>query len=431
MNTLRAHCALVGTCGPESDGQYFSVSSNAATGTSTPTTERRPWFQCTGGTVDRRIVMHPLATYIQPYAWGSPTLLPEILGVTATGGPMAELWVGAHPSLPSRMRAADASGDDMVGLDTVIAADPHRWLGSAVVARFGPRLPFLLKVLAVDAPLSLQAHPNRAQARAGFLRERTLKLSSAESSYTDDNHKPELIVALTPMEALYGFRPIADLQALRTTLGSARFDRVLGDVASAEDLRAAVGGLLRLSAADARELVDELRERAHRLQDQPRLSHWLTELAARYPHDPGVAVSLLLNHVHLEPGEALFVPAGVLHAYLTGVGVEVLAASDNVMRGGLTPKRVDVDGLLDIIDTTPALPTTTTLHDAPTCPDFRLHRLGPVPLRTSGPGLVLCLAGEVGGSKPTLQQGEAAFWGADEQVALVSEGTAFAVTLGP
>ena len=254
--------------------------------------------------------MRAIRGVVQHYAWGHHTFIPRLLGLDADGRPWAEWWLGTHPNGPSTL-------------------DDGRLLSDVA-----GELPYLLKVLAVAEPLSLQAHPSAALARDGFRR----------GVYPDPNPKPELLCALTPFEALCGIRPIDRTLEILDSLGPAAADLAacLGDDGPA----AAIAGLLRRSLP-AEPIVDACRAGGSAAADLVR------GLAERYPGDPSVVVTLLLNHVVLQPGEAIHLAAGNLHAYLHGCGVELMGGSDNVVRGGLTVKPVDVDELLRVLDPTP------------------------------------------------------------------------------
>jgi mannose-6-phosphate isomerase len=294
---------------------------------------------------------------VQGYAWGHPSALWDLLGVQPSG-PAAELWMGAHPSAPSRL-----VGRDTTLLDAV-AADPVAALGPDGAQAFDGRLPFLFKVLAAGEALSLQAHPDRARARAGFRREDQagIALDDPRRIYRDESHKPELICAVTPFEARCGFREpaatVAFLEHLDHPGLRPLLDRLSAPGRASALLGDTLGWLLTLPADAAGSLVADLEAAASAATDGPpgpladeRAS--VRRLAARYPADPGVVAAVLLNHVRLEPGEALFLGAGNLHCYLAGVGVELMANSDNVVRGGLTSKHVDVDELLAVVDASP------------------------------------------------------------------------------
>ncbi len=299
--------------------------------------------------------MDLLAAAIQDYGWGDPAFIPELQQRTPTGHPEAELWMGAHPKAPSQLRSAG------VGLDHHVATSPRAALGAA--ASFG-QLPFLKKVLAAAQPLSIQTHPNIAQAEIGFARENDagVPLDSPTRTYRDPNHKPELICALTPFDAKCGFRRVEqsrELVARLDTPGVAPLAARLAQQGDDADVLADVlQWLLTMSPEDASRLTNAVVDAATTVGDGAWLTEimWTHRLQALYPGDPGVVVALLLNHFTLEPGEALFLEAGVLHAYVQGAGIEIMANSDNVIRGGLTPKHIDVAELSAVVDTTPIDP---------------------------------------------------------------------------
>lgn len=373
---------------------------------------------------------------VQPYAWGSPTAIPALLGVEPTGAPQAELWLGAHPSAPS-----EVVGDG--GLDAVIARAPAALLGDAVVTRFGPGLPFLLKVLAAAQPLSLQAHPSLAQAQAGFAREDAAQVprAAAHRNYKDANHKPELICALGPFHALCGFRRVADSVALFRALGLPLADRLERD-----GLEATFAHVMTRSEAERKALAASVAEAcaARAPGGFEAECAWGVKLAKQYPGDVGLVGALLLNLVTLQDGEALYLPAGNLHAYLEGVGVELMANSDNVLRGGLTPKHVDVPELLSVLSFEDGPAKVLTPVGAPEAvyetpaPEFRLSRIDvvrPVTLPRRGPEVLLVTRGDVevacGGEVLDLAQGESVFVGADEgALELDGEGRVFRATVG-
>ena len=332
---------------------------------------------------------------VQRYAWGSPSAIPELLGTLPDGSPQAELWLGAHPSAPSR-----AGG---TRLDELVARDPTAALGASVAGRFGTRLPFLLKVLAAAAPLSLQAHPSAARAAAGFREETAagIPLGAPERRYRDADHKPELLCALSPFFALCGFRPVEETLALLHRLGLA--DHAVFSSLASGDLRATVGRLLSLPQGERAAVAEAVADAAAR--DEAPEAVWARRIAATHPGDPGIGVALLLNLVELAPGQAIFLPAGNLHAYLEGVGVEIMASSDNVLRGGLTPKFVDVDELLRILDVCPAPPPVVepqaqgqVLRYRTPAEEFELAMVAlaatPAVIEGGRPRVVLCLDGE-------------------------------------
>jgi mannose-6-phosphate isomerase len=298
----------------------------------------------------------------QHYDWGSPTAIPELLGDDPDGRPWAELWFGTHHG----------------GAAAVL--HDGRWSPLSEVAG---DLPYLTKVLAAERPLSLQAHPSAAQAIEGFAREeqRGVALDDPERIYRDPRPKPELLIALSPFDALCGFRDVDETADLLTRAGPA--GAALGDQLRGEGLRALVA-----AAFGSRPDEDLLAECLATVA----FGH-LRELAARYPHDPALTVALLLHHVELEPGEAIYLPAGNLHAYLGGLGLEVMGSSDNVVRGGFTGKHVDVDELLRVVEVTPidspvVRPAPDGAYATPGAP-FRVRCLGEV---AGEPGLVVSFA---------------------------------------
>jgi mannose-6-phosphate isomerase len=373
--------------------------------------------------------MDRLDNPIRPYAWGSADDLPEFLGVPGHGGPQAELWMGAHPDDSSRLTRDGVTRT----LAEVIAQDPQAELGPAVIARFGDRLPFLFKVLSADKPLSLQVHPDKAKAEAAFAAQQ----QSGETDYTDDNHKPELICALRAgFQGLCGFRPVTQTIELLDELGIPELKVYAGLLAAEpaqEALRKLVTSVL-TKQDDHAAVIEALRGAGERLAAAG--GRWAAagaayaRLAGFYPGDPGVLVALLLNHAVLAEGDALFVAAGVPHCYLEGFGAEVMASSDNVLRAGLTSKRVNVPELLAILDFRPAplqvlRPVTTggaEVYPVPV-PDFRLARLelgGQAAAVPGGqPQILLCVAGTAvltgpDGQQLTLSRGQSAFLGAAE-----------------
>ncbi len=301
--------------------------------------------------------MELLDNPVRAYAWGSRTIIAELLGEPVPSPhPQAEIWLGAHPAAPSRLRRAGADGPS---LDEYVRADTAGTLGADRDERWSGRLPFLLKVLAADEPLSLQAHPSLEQAVEGFARENAagLPLDAPDRNYRDPNHKPELICALTEFAALVGFRePVRTLELLRALdvpelTGHAE---LLAAEPGPDGLRALFTTWITLPQSVLDTLVPAVQDGAVRLassgatfRDEART---VLELSERYPGDAGVLAALLLNRVTLRPGEAMYLPAGNLHAYLSGAGVELMANSDNVLRGGLTPKHVDVPELLRVLD---------------------------------------------------------------------------------
>jgi len=284
---------------------------------------------------------------VQTYAWGSRTALARLRGEPVPSPtPQAELWIGAHPAAPSHL-VADGR---RVSLADLVSAEPEAVLGPAVAARFGPRLPFLAKLLAAGEPLSIQAHPDARQAREGFAREdaQGIALDSGRRCYRDPFAKPELVCALEPFEALCGLRPPGEIRELAQALGAPGLAReVAAALADPAPLAALLAALLRLAPERRAPLVAEAALAAAGSSD-PALA-WIPRLHALHPGDPGALAPLFLHHLRLAPGEAVFLAPGELHGHLEGFVVEVMASSDNVLRGGLTQKYVDVDALLRIL----------------------------------------------------------------------------------
>jgi mannose-6-phosphate isomerase len=320
---------------------------------------------------------------IQEYAWGSRTAIPDLLGLPSPAErPAAELWLGAHPKAPSE---AMVDGG-WVPLDGVIERDPVSVLGKRAAERFSNKLPFLFKVLAADRPLSIQVHPNLEQARAGFERENRLgiPLNAAGRNYRDPNHKPELLCAVTRFEALKGFRPPEDImRLLGKACGDALFDELtlLGRNPDGLGLRRFFVSLLSMDGSRKGEIIARAVERARPYGDTDPACRWVTELNQAYPGDFGVVSPLIFNLVDLDPGEAIYVAAGEPHTYLKGVGMELMANSDNVVRGGLTQKHVDMPDLLRImafrpaevlkVKARPAVQAAEGIYDTPAA-EFRL-----------------------------------------------------------
>ena len=377
---------------------------------------------------------------VQGYAWGSTTVLPEFLGREPDGEPQAELWFGAHPSAPSQVGEAS--------LDKLIDADPAGVVGAASVARFGPRLPYLLKVLAAARPLSLQAHPSRAQAEVGFARESAagLPVNSPERVFADDWPKPEMMIALTTVDALCGFREPAETYALFAGLDVPDALHLVEPLRSGhpDSLREVLSRVLRPRARE-RTLVAPLIAAAGRLDPaDPELAEFArtaVDLDRHFPNDLGIVAALLLNRLRLGIGDALYLPAGNMHAYLGGAGIEIMANSNNTLRGGLTGKLIAVDALLDILDFSPSRPPLVEpVLDAPRvwryptpAPEFCLWRLEPAqtPLRVpaTGAGRILLVAdGAVtlsDGVECAAARGGAVFCFPGDEVTISGRGTAF------
>ena len=288
-----------------------------------------------------------LRNHIREYAWGSKTFIANLQGKDeASKEPQAELWMGTHLSAPSRVMI---NGKEE-SLREIINEHPHKMLGKKIAKEYKNELPFLFKILAAASPLSIQAHPNKAQAVIGFKRENreNIPLNSSERNYKDDNHKPELICALTNFEVMCGFQPINEIVDRIKYLQLEDFIPGIEELKidpSAKNLKKLFLELMSKHNNDQTKqvsiLINKITELEPRNENEILIFRWIARLAAIYPKDMGVFSPLFLNVVKLKPGEALFIEAGVLHAYLNGCGVEIMANSDNVLRGGLTPKKID------------------------------------------------------------------------------------------
>ncbi|MFZ4373401.1 MAG: mannose-6-phosphate isomerase, class I [Mycobacterium sp.] len=398
---------------------------------------------------------------IRTYAWGSRSAIADFTGRPApTAHPEAELWLGAHPGDPAHLEGPRGE----TSLLDAISADPQAQLGSAVRDRFGDVLPFLVKVLAADEPLSLQAHPSAEQAVEGYRREDRagVGLKSPIRNYRDRSHKPELLVALSDFEALVGFRPAARSVTLLRALevpGLDPFIGLLADQSDASGLRALFTTWITAPQPDLDVLIPAVLDgavsymRSGAKEFAPEIKAVL-ELGERYPGDAGVLAALLLNRISLKPGEGIFLPAGNLHSYLQGMAMEVMANSDNVLRGGLTPKHVDVPELLRVLDFTPVVDARVHTHrdgielvyDTPTAEyaacvltldgehlghqvDAPSHHGGPqVLVCTEGSVVVRCKSDEI-----HIQRGGAAWVAADDgpiSVEATQVARLFRVTVG-
>ena len=373
-------------------------------------------------------MIRKITNQAQPYAWGSRTLISDHLAIEPTGQPMAEIWFGTHPSSMARDYE-----------------DPAKTL---LQLRDDKPLSFLLKILAADSPLSIQAHPNLEQAAAGFERENHagISLGAAHRNYKDAGHKPEMIVALSEFEALCGFRTVEYIRELLEDIQS---------YPAAEDLKAAAAEWNELLNESLRALFSHLLNSRSQfgvlsvalaaLADFDSRFELCMRLNAIYPGDPGVFIALMMHHIHLQPGQALYLPAGNIHAYLSGLGVEVMAASDNVLRGGLTAKHIDVAELEAVVDfgtenieLVKQIEVAAGLVEFKTeAEDFILYRVEPsgqrvlADLQLGEDAVILCTAGEVAvsnslGERLVLQRGEAAYSSKEARLTtFAGSGTAF------
>ncbi|OWF79703.1 mannose-6-phosphate isomerase [Yersinia frederiksenii] len=373
--------------------------------------------------------MQKMKNAVQNYAWGSTNALTELYGIAnPQGKPMAELWMGAHPKSSSEV--ADANGQ-WHSLRDVIEQDPDANLGHDVFQRFG-ELPFLFKVLCAAQPLSIQVHPSKRAAEIGFAKENQagIPLDAAERNYKDANHKPELVYALTPFQAMNGFRTLDDIAALLQPLAAAHPDiAAFLREPDTEHLATLFASLLSMEGEPKTRALGILKAALNNQLGEP----WDTirSISRFYPEDSGLFSPLLLNVVTLQPGEAMFLYAETPHAYLDGVALEVMANSDNVLRAGLTPKFIDIPELManlqfipkpaDTLLTQPQQQGNELVFPIPVEDfAFSLHTLTADPqlLAQNSAAIVFCVAGQAVLKKQqqeiTLQPGESCFIPANE-----------------
>lgn len=391
--------------------------------------------------------MRALFGEAQHYAWGSPTAIPEILGIEPDGRPWAELWLGAHPAAPSKVDDPDSG----TTLDQFLAAQPHL-IGSRAVEEFGPRLPYLLKILAAKQALSLQTHPSRAEAQAGFAREEAagIPIDAPHRLYVDDWPKPEIMVALEDFHALCGFRAPAETADLFDQFGDTGLDDVLGALRDPDPgiaLRKTFTAVLTLPRERVDAFVQLANPHIHAPGQFGQFANTAVEIAADYPGDPGVLAALLMNRILLRPNEGIFLEADVMHAYLRGSGIELMANSNNVLRGGLTEKHVDVPELSRLVHFAPYDPIPFrgvpqgpgTVHYPVPVPEFALWRMdvneqplalpapdrGRIVLATSGPVTITSHDGAL-----TFSAGSAAWLDASEDGQISGDGTVWIAASG-
>lgn len=393
--------------------------------------------------------MQLLRGTVQHYAWGTTDAIPALLGVPADGRPFAEYWLGSHPLSPSEVEGGT--------LDALVREHPEL-IGEPSRVTFGDQLPYLLKVLSARHALSLQVHPSREQAQEGYARENAAGIApdAPERTYRDDWPKPEIMIALEEFHTLSGFRDPSRTAALFGALGvasdlasvigplterkgPAALAEVFLDVLSMDGERAELSNLVCAAAMKHKDDEGEVGE----------FARTVLELDEVFPADPGILAALLMNRVVLQPGEAVFVPAGHMHAHLRGTGIEVMANSDNVVRGGLTNKHVDVGELVKVVDfsageaeITRPVPAGQGVEAYPApCPEFAVWRVEPLeaaPVALPGDGsarILLVTSGSAelvrDGERLPLTRGEAAFLTAtDDAVALVGDAVAFVAASG-
>ncbi|MEN9989657.1 MAG: hypothetical protein RL508_636 [Actinomycetota bacterium] len=386
-------------------------------------------------------MIRKIANQARAYAWGSSTLIPEYFNLPATGGPMAEVWFGTHAgSLPT---VADTQQD-------------------LLAFREGKQLPFLLKILAAGEPLSIQAHPNKEQAVAGFERENALGLAldDPKRNYRDNHHKPEMIVALTPFRALTGFRPLVDIivSFQRIVMQAQNLDLHVLEAAAADWVQVLRQSGIEVLFAGLLNRPENLDDACQQLSVLAKANRGINNVESKnleivpmlqeqYPGDPGVVISQLLNLVELDPLQAVELGAGNVHCYLEGLGIEIMASSDNVLRGGLTQKHIDVTELRSIVDFASleiepmeAATEVNGLYRYPSeAEDFLLYRIEVggqnllADLTLANDSIVLCTAGELAvgdstGEREVLQKGEAAYLSGAKFYSFSGAGTAFLAT---
>ncbi|PHM45417.1 mannose-6-phosphate isomerase [Xenorhabdus mauleonii] len=372
---------------------------------------------------------------IQHYDWGSKTALTDIYGIdNPDNQPMAELWMGAHPKSSSLV--TDPQTGETITLDALIAKEPEKHLGEKTAHQF-QRLPFLFKVLCAAQPLSIQVHPDKRSAEIGFAKENSagIPVDSAQRNYKDDNHKPELVYALTPFKAMNAFRPLAEITRLLASVSAAHPDiQTFLQHPTEKTLSFLFSQLLNMQGEQKHLAIAVLKSALNSNQGEP----WDTirKMTAFYPDDNGLFSPLLLNIVELKPGQAMFLYARTPHAYLEGVALEVMANSDNVLRAGLTSKHIDVPELMANLDFIPkSADTLLTLpkqekgalnYPVPVndfCFSVYAVQEQPITLANDSASILFCFEGQVVISTDKQQlrlfSGESVFLSAIEQAVIV------------
>jgi mannose-6-phosphate isomerase len=362
-----------------------------------------------------------LTPHLRHYEWGSKQVIPEYFGWKATDEPVAEVWLGAHPKGSSLLNGEEP-------LSMAIQADSLQYLGLEVHHEFQGRLPFLMKFLAADSPLSIQVHPNLTQAQLGFAKEEVLNIPESERNYLDPFDKPEQICAISEMWALAGFRTTEDTRELCGQAGLSDALSELETASSGEVFLRLLKGQLQFNSE---ELISSL-------TDEKPENQWVRKLSNFYRSDPAALAPFFMNLICLKPGQAMFVKAGMVHAYLSGFGVEVMGASDNVLRSGLTRKKMDMQELEKIVSLEP-MPidviqpmggSTKTWHSDVSY--FKLHKFSEGQSRIIGPAIIACTEGSVSliadYSQLALQRGEFAFLKGDTEASIQGMGSAFFCT---
>jgi len=360
------------------------------------------------------------------YDWGSKDLVPNFFGLETSSKPIAEIWFGTHP----------------LGESEIIGES------KSLSESLGKKLGFLVKILSADRSLSIQVHPNSKQAKDGFHLEQSkgIALEDPKRNYKDSSHKPEAIIALTPFQALCGFRPTADLIKVVAEFGKSEpeFASIAKRLSNGAPLAEIFQSLIENTEL-AKRFTNSVDASQQDLMAQK--SRDLVErLLVQFPDDTGALVALMLNEVSLEPGEAIFLPAGNIHAYLSGLGLEVMASSDNVLRSGLTSKHIDVAEVLKLADFSelsepkvrPKKLAEGLVEYPVDCSEFRIYKaevsgknlLADLELPASS--MVVCTAGEVAVStsleeREVLAKSEVVFASGAKRISLSGSGTVFLV----
>lgn len=362
-----------------------------------------------------------LENSVRGYDWGTVDKIPEFLGVAATGKPMAELWMGTHPMAPSSVLSTGGTRQSL--------------------REIAGELPFMLKVLSARYPLSLQVHPDLTTAREGFDRENRegTPVDSPIRSFKDPNHKPEMVYALSTFDMIVGFRPTAEILRLLSTIHLPLATELRQRLATNPGFSGIVGLVEWLlstppSPTEINDLIVQCGDLVDRGIDVKRAYATALLVHREFPKDVGVVIALLMNRLTLQPGEAAFLGTGVIHAHLKGLCVEAMAASDNVLRAGLTTKHIDPLALVRCLDAgmsrvarvIPQIVSSGVEVFDPGIGDFALtvaqssqaDNAG-VRLTASGPRIILCTAGyivcrSIHGEEIDLQRGQSLFAFADD-----------------
>lgn len=401
------------------------------------------------------MAIYSMDNSVQRYDWGSTTSLPLFLGLeNPSGEPWAELWMGAHPKAPSMI--LDTNTGEEKPLNRLIADDPMGILGASVAKQFGGTLPFLLKILCAEKPLSIQAHPLKRKAEHGFSREEFagVPIDAPERNYKDANHKPETVIALSKFEGMCGFRQIDKIVDNVKALYPHGWEKIAGRLSSEPgrvELSVFFYTFLTLGKEARDKRLRYARSKCERIvSDEPLGSElratclWVLRLMSTFPHDIGALAPLVFNLFSLEPGQALNLSPGEPHAYLEGMAVEIMANSDNVLRGGLTSKHVDIQEFvttlsfdsLDLAIMNPEPAQNRFVDYLVDVPDYSISKAlitGTLSRasRSLAPEILLCTDGTVdiagkNGSRLSLPKGASVFMTADEAgYQLSGHGTVF------